>query len=107
MTLRIGDKPDSLELSYSPGFKWFARMRLKFEGVPFTWPVAPILVFENGVTWTATLSDVVVDSVVYTNARATWDKTKVEVDALGNDGGGVKIVVGGVPYWSGQAIPNV
>lgn len=98
MTLKLGSKPDSLELSYSPGYPWWQPMSLSKDGAPYAWPAAPELVFDNGTIWTATLTD--------GDTRALWDKTKTEVDALGTDGTGVKLVVGDTPYWSGQAIPN-
>lgn len=106
MTLKLGPDPGSAELDFVPGEPWDGGIRLKQAGVYTTWPAAPVIVFENGVQWTATLEDIVVDTDTFPNARAVWSKdaTETTTAVIGEGGSTFRIRVDGRSWWSGVTI---
>lgn len=107
MTLKLGPTPDGAELSFVPAEPWQGGIRLRLNGEYTTWPAAPVIVFANGATWTATLVDLVTDTETIPECRAVWNKTGAEsTAALGTKGGDLKIMVNGRSWWKGVGIPR-
>ncbi len=105
MTLILGTDPDDVRLFYVAGEPFEGGMRLfkTVDGVKAAepWPAAPVIVFENGVTWTATISDGDTPGVAN---RATWVKNGTDTGLIGKSGSLIRIRVEGRSAWTGVTV---
>ncbi len=99
--LDIGPRPEPLTVRYVVGDPFTSALTLKQNGVEIAWPSAPVLEFESGATWTATLST----GTSVANAKATWTASEAQVSALDAAAlKGVRLSVDGVTWWVGRSI---
>ena len=97
--ITLGRIPEQLVVNLTPGAPFFVVLHRKDPaGQPADWPSAPILTFEDGPTWTASVS----------GSEATWDRSSTEVDAVidGLTNGRVRLALDGHAWATGSVVVN-